>query len=109
IVSRMPEHLRGRVNGYISAGMALGPSVGTLFSGLILAAWGWRAVFLALGAISLLWLIPWLTVPKIDAADDRAARATTVPAFAEILGQRALWGAAIGHFCANYQYYLLLT
>ena len=109
IISRMPEHLRGRVNGCISAGMALGPSVGTLVSGLILATWGWRAVFLALGVVSLLWLVPWLTVPKLDAADDRAARATTVPAFAEILRQRSLWGAAIGHFCANYQYYLLLT
>ena len=109
IISRMPEHLRGRVNGCISAGMALGPSVGTLVSGLILATWGWRAVFLALGAVSLLWLLPWLTVPKLDAADERASRAATVPAFAEILRQRSLWGAAIGHFCANYQYYLLLT
>jgi MFS family permease len=109
IVSRMPEHLRGRVNGCISAGMALGPSIGTLVSGLILATWGWRAVFLALGTVSLLWLLPWLTVPKLHAADDHASRVATVPAFAEILRQRSLWGAAIGHFCANYQYYLLLT
>ena len=109
IVSRMPEHLRGRVNGCISAGMAMGPSVGTLISGLILATWGWRAVFLALGGVSLLWLVPWLFVPKLEAAHERAARAVNVPAFTEILSQRALWGAAIGHFCANYQYYLLLT
>lgn len=109
IISRMPEHLRGRVNGCIAAGMALGPSVGTLVSGLILATWGWRAVFLALGSVSLLWLLPWLTVPKLHAAHDRESHATTVPTFTEILRQRSLWGAAIGHFCANYQYYLLLT
>ena len=57
----------------------------------------------------LLWLLPWFTVSKLDAAHERASRAASVPAFAEILRQRSLWGAALGHFCANYQYYLLLT
>jgi len=109
IISCLPETLRGGINGCISAGMALGPSLGTLASGLILATWGWRAVFLGLGAVSLLWLPLWLTVPRLHAHEDRETPAERVPAFTEILTQRALWGAATGHFCANYQYYLLLT
>jgi MFS family permease len=32
-----------------------------------------------------------------------------VPTFTEILRQRSLWGASIGHFCGNYPYYLMLT
>jgi MFS family permease len=110
IVACVPEHLRGRSNGFIAAAMALGPSAGTLAGGLILAALGWRAVFFALGAASLLWLLPWLTVPKLHGADsDQEAQDVEEPGYVEILGQRALWGTAIGHFCANYQYYLLLT
>ncbi|HUO93565.1 MAG TPA: MFS transporter, partial [Rhizomicrobium sp.] len=109
IISCLPETLRGGINGCISAGMALGPSLGTVASGLILASYGWRAVFLALGVVSLFWLPLWLTVPKLAAVDDHRTRKTAVPPFVEILTQRSLWGAAIGHFCANYQYYLLLT
>ena len=109
IISCLPETLRGGINGCISAGMALGPSLGTLASGLILATWGWRAVFLTLGAVSLLWLPLWLTVPKLRETEDHQAHAERIPTFAEILSQRALWGVAAGHFCANYQYYLLLT
>ena len=110
IVSCIPEHLRGRSNGYIAAAMALGPSAGTLAGGLILAAMGWRAVFIGLGAVSLLWLLPWLTVPRLHGTDvDQESHDLGEPGYAELLGQRALWGAALGHFCANYQYYLLLT
>jgi MFS family permease len=109
IIACLAEHSRGGINGCISAAMALGPSIGTLVAGLVLAKWGWRAVFLSLGVISLLWLVPWLTVPKPDAVDDHPQRSGSVPSFVEILSQRSLWGASIGHFCANYQYYLLLT
>ena len=107
IIACMPNDMRGSANGLISAGMALGPSLGTLAGGLILAHWGWRAVFVALGGLSLLWLPPWLRVSKVQTpgGDNHA----DVPTFAEILRQRSLWGASIGHFCGNYPYYLMLT
>ena len=50
---------RGIANAIVAAGLALGPAVGTLGGGLILAAWGWRAIFLVFGTITLLWLAPW--------------------------------------------------
>ena len=32
-----------------------------------------------------------------------------VPSFAQILRQRALWGASLGHFASNYSYYFILS
>src|SRR3954466_3059373 len=55
-----PEHQRGRCHSAMSIGHSMGPTVGTLVGATILIAYGWRAVFFALGALSLLWLVPWL-------------------------------------------------
>src|SRR3954447_2500044 len=51
-----PEHQRGRCNSAMSIGHSMGPTVGTLVGAMILISYGWRAVFFALGALSLLWL-----------------------------------------------------
>jgi MFS family permease len=109
ILACIPAHLRGRANGFIASGMMLGPSVGTLAGGLVLATWGWRAVFLGLGALSLLWLWPWLTMTRGADAIPREPQGVAGPAYPEILRQRSLWGASVGHFCLNYQFYMLLT
>ena len=60
ITAQFPPERRGLPNALLDAGTKLGPSVGTFFGGLIAATYGWRAMFLVLGAGSLLWLIPWL-------------------------------------------------
>jgi MFS family permease len=103
-----PDHQRGRANGIISLGMFLGPTAGTFLGGLILAQFDWRAVFFALGGVSLLWLIPWLATP-LGAIAQRGAAVAVPPGFAAILRQRGLWGAALGQFGYAYNHYLLLT
>ncbi len=106
----LPTHRLGLANGLIGAGLALGPAVGTLIGGLLIAHYGWRSSFFAFGLISLLWLIPWLTVTRAASseASSRAAQAPAPP-FLAILGQRSLWGAALGHFAANYTLYFVIS
>jgi MFS family permease len=103
-----PEHQRGRCNSAMSIGHSMGPTVGTLVGAMILIAYGWRAVFFALGALSLLWLIPWLARrdPSLEA---HAANEHQPASYGEILRQRALWGACIAQFCYSYPFYLVLT
>jgi MFS family permease len=104
-----PDHQRGAANGVTMLGVALGPAAGTFAGGLILARFGWPWVFFALGGVSLLWLIPWLTMRLgLTPSRDRPMPARP-PSYAALLSRRGLWGASLGQFCYAYTYYLLLT
>ena len=86
------EHERGRANGFVSSGQGFGPMLGTLFGGLAMAHFGWRAMFLGLGTITLLWLWPWFAVTRntaLHAADGSDPRQVS---YLEILQQREFLG-----------------
>src|SRR5438067_11867177 len=59
IARHVPPERRGVANASLAMGIALGPAVGTLAGGLMVAHWGWRAMFFVFGAVTLLWLLPW--------------------------------------------------
>ena len=102
------EEYRGIANSIISAGLALGPGFGLIAGGLLIAKFGWRTFFVFLGALSLCWLVPWLTwMPPAKSAihlDKIAA-----PSYAALLLQRSAWGTMIAQFGYNYVSYFLLT
>jgi MFS transporter, ACS family, D-galactonate transporter len=60
IAAGFPEDKRGLPNALIDAGSKMGPFLGVLIGGSIVAAHGWRVMFMAIGGISMLWLAPWL-------------------------------------------------
>jgi MFS transporter, ACS family, D-galactonate transporter len=108
LAGNFPEHHRGLANALIDAGSKMGPALGTLTGGLLMAHFGWRAFFVALGMLSLAWLIPWLAwMPRDRVAE--AAQVHKAPTTLEILRHRSAWGTFIGLFCANYFWYFLLT
>ena len=108
ILSRyVPEHARGVANGIIIAGMRTGPAVGFLGTGLLMAKYGWRPVFIAIGFFSLMWIPLWfLFMPRGPGLPRPAAfQVKTL----EIISQRSFWGVTLGHFAANYYIYFMLT
>ncbi|MDE2435179.1 MAG: MFS transporter [Sphingomonadales bacterium] len=108
IAANVPARKIGLANGIIGFGYLVGPAVGTLVGGKLMAVWDWRPVFILFGALSLLWLLPWSRVRVLDSATDAAsADAAPVPLRA-ILRQRGLWGAGIGHFAGNWNWYFVL-
>jgi ACS family D-galactonate transporter-like MFS transporter len=103
-----PEHHRGLANALIDAGSKFGPALGTLVGGLLMARFGWRPFFFVLGAVSLLWLVPWLKwMPHGPGI--MAAQVEDPPSTLQILEQRSAWGSFAGLFCGNYYWYFLLT
>jgi MFS transporter, ACS family, D-galactonate transporter len=109
LANNFPEHHRGFANAVIDAGTKLGPALGTLLGGLLMAIYGWRAFFLALGFSSLLWLVPWLLwMPRGKGVAARQERGG-IPSVWAILRQRSAWFSAFGLFCTNYFWYFLLT
>jgi len=119
----VPQDQLGRANGLIGVGMALGPGCGTLLGGLLMAQQGWRSVFVFFGLVSLLWLVPWLRVTRniarLDSAPATGGRPVatiatistipTIPTMLQLLHCRDLWGACLGHFCANYAFYFIIA
>ena len=105
---RAREHQRGKANGATSAGQALGPAFGTLLGGLLMAQFGWRVVMVGFGALSLLWLWPWIATTWRCPSTVVEAGAGRPPSYAMILRRRAARGACLGQFCNNYTLYFVL-
>jgi MFS family permease len=106
ITRHVPAERRGMANAVMALGIAIGPAVGTLAGGLILASWGWRAIFYAFGIVTLVWLVPW-------AAATRGLDASPTPAAARVpmgllMRKWSLWSMSIAHFASNYVFYFLL-
>ena len=108
LAQHLPEHSRGFANGLMNAAMRWGSAIGTFGGGLLMARYGWRSTFVAVGLISLLWLPAWSrwkapTAPMATHPD------SGIGSFSAILRKRNFWGAASGHFCANYLVYFLMS
>jgi MFS family permease len=89
-----PPKERGRALGFMASSINLGIVLGFVLSGLISAAWGWRAAFIVLGVPGvLLALLLVLTVkePTRGQADGRAAEIADekAPGFLEVA--RTMW------------------
>jgi MFS family permease len=111
----VPTHRIGMANGVIAFAYLVGPAFGTTLGGTLMNYVGWRPVFVLFGVLSLLWLWPWSRVrvaepvPRAAAREAKATAAEDGPTFREILRERGLWGASLGHFAANYNFYFCLS
>ncbi len=104
IAAYVPAHRRGLANAVIAVGLALGPALGTLAGGMILAVYGWQRVFVCFGAITLAWVLPWLVMQ----ARLPAVRTQTTPSrIGDLLGRRTLWVMGVAHALANYGFFFV--
>ena len=108
LAANLPEKARGFANGLMNASMRWGSAVGTFGGGLLMARYGWRSAFVAIGVVSLLWLPAWVRWRAPEAEIVKEGKGTS-PGFGAILRKRSFWGAASGHFCANYLVYFLMS
>jgi MFS family permease len=107
ITRHVPPQRRGMANAALALGIALGPAVGTLAGGLILASFGWRMIFLAFGIVTLIWLLPWhVTTRNLSSVSDAGDR--NVP-LSSLVGRWPLWSMSIAHIASNYVFYFILA
>ena len=74
---------------------------------MLVAQWGWRPLFVVLGAAGLLWLLPWYKYAPAPVLQATARR--SVPGLIQILSKRTAWATSIGLFCFNYGYFFVMT
>jgi MFS family permease len=106
ITRHVPPERRGMANAAMALGIAIGPAVGTLAGGLILAAYGWRAIFFVFGLVTLVWLVPWWSATRdLDSAPIASTERVSMK---RLTGKWPLWSMSIAHFASNYVFYFLL-
>ena len=108
IARHVPPERRGVANAAVATGLALGPAVGTLVGGLILGSWGWHAIFIIFGAVTLIWLLPWQQTMKALPTSEVHDAGPNVPV-GSLLVQWPLWSMSIVHALGNYCFYFLLA
>ena len=108
IARHVPSDRRGVANASVAAGIALGPAAGTLAGGLILGSWGWQAIFLVFGVVTLIWLLPWRqtvrSLPTTGYRDEGQRVSLSL-----LLTKWPLWSMSIVHALGNYCFYFLLA
>lgn len=111
LARHLPEQYRGFASGALMSALKCGNAVGTLTAGLLMARYGWRPVFIAIGLTSLVWLPLWRKwMPRgTEVVKGNAGRDETRPRPSEILLHRSFWGTSGGHFSSNYLFYFTIT
>ena len=114
LAANYAEEQRGFANALIDAGTKIGPALSTLLGGLVVAHYGWRALFLFVGIGSLLWLIPWLWL--VPSEKRRRSAGETIPSssdtavpWRDLLKRREVWVTSLGMFCLGYAWYFLVS
>lgn len=108
-----PTRERAFATGIFNAGSNVGAILTPIMVPWIALTWGWRAAFIATGALGFIWLIAWLIVyqppeehPRIGAAELAHIQSDPPePAFAvswlQLLKYRQTWAFAIGKFMTD--------
>lgn len=124
-----PARERALAQGIFNAGASIGAIVSAPLIALLFLWLGWRGTFVLIGALGLLWLLPWLLVyragperhPWVSAAerawilDDDADDATRAPPPAaaltlkQLLSHRQSWGMVLARFFLDPIWWLFVS
>jgi MFS transporter, ACS family, D-galactonate transporter len=111
IVMSFGEQLRGTANALIDVGSKIGPAIGVLLGVKMIEWFSWRGMFLIMGGVSLLWLLPWSFVASKlpHRCIPKPGESAAVPSLRAIVSSRPMWGTAIGLFGGNYVWFFFLN
>jgi ACS family hexuronate transporter-like MFS transporter len=121
-----PVRQRGIAQGIFGASASLGSVVAAPFIAALFLAFGWRATFVGIAGLGLLWLIPWLIINKAtpdkhpwitseekilieDSKDGEAIRVETVYTWRQLLQFKNTWGILTARFFIDPVWWLFVT
>ncbi len=124
----MPAQERGVANAFWSAGSFLGPAIGAIVVAALTSNWGWRAAFIILAVLGLVWLVcnlVWFDKPekvrwlgdderrkilneRSAGSPDEIGLRGNPGVVLELLQSPSMWGAMIAQAAGIYALYLLL-
>jgi MFS family permease len=113
IRNNFKEGQSGTAVGIFAMGNKFGPAIGAPIAAWLITAYDWRVMFIATGAVGLIWLVPWMFLVKNDLPrrEDMAAikRKASSVTFASILSSPLVWGTLVVNFCYGYFTFFCMT
>ena len=107
ISDHFPPVERGFAFGAYTAGAMVGATIAPPLIAWLAISYGWRAAFVATGALGFVWLAAWLVIyPNAPAGDENAVREPTP--WRAILSDRSVWGLALSRMIADPVWYFYL-
>ena len=126
--SWLPVSERGIAQGINFSGSRLGAAFALPLVAVMVTTWGWRASFVVLAVIGVVWAVFWYLWFKDDPADHRSIRddelqhilanrqqpdpeESALPKLsaATLFGSRNMWLAMAQYFCSNFTFFFCLT
>lgn len=112
VSERFPAHERGFAVGVYTAGAMVGATISPPLIGWLAVTHGWRAAFMATGALGFVWIIGWWLVHRgapvvVDEADASSEAGGKTSWFA-LLRQRPVWGLALARMFTDPVWYFYL-
>jgi ACS family D-galactonate transporter-like MFS transporter len=110
LIARVPEGARGLANVSLSGGLAVGPLIGTLGGGVIMAFWGWREMFIVFGLVTLVWLVPWWLARRGIEEGEGRHEPSNLPAapMRQVLRQPGFWAVTLLHLSGTFALYFIV-
>jgi ACS family hexuronate transporter-like MFS transporter len=113
IAERFPVAERSTAMGIVNAGTAFGAVVAPPAIAAILAYGSWRWVFVACGAVGLLWAVWWLrgfrVAPETPGAGPAADRAGSALPWSKLLTYRQVWGLVGAKFLTDAAWFFYIS
>ncbi len=98
-----PQRERALATGIFNSGANVGAILAPLVVPYLALHYGWRAAFLATGAVGFLWVVLWLVLfrePQATTGGKNEASSGRIP-YGQILRTRAAWAFFIGKFLTD--------
>lgn len=112
VSERFPAQERGLAVGVYTAGAMVGATISPPLIAWLAYAYGWRAAFVATGALGFVWIAGWWTIhrwlPPVEAAPDAGAVAEGRRGWLRLLRQRPVWGLALARMITDPVWYFYL-
>jgi MFS family permease len=113
---------RGRPTGFYNSGGSIGPAIAPPLLTALMLGFGWRMMFIVMGAAGVLGALVWFKLYRDPAktelepqdvaylAENRAAEAPVeMRQWSRLFGFRTMWGLMLGAFCTGYAVWMYQT